>query len=200
MELRVQGERVVLAGYDADTEYPDGVVGAELTEALQEWARVAAAFIRAGTGPEDEAAAVVSQRGRQLAARVAGTVGEPVNYVDPVTATEQLVHPPRNGGVTVLARRLLGGDPQGTEPTPWGTGLIVAAFVGVVVAVAMLALTSTLAAETTNWLTLGAAVMVTAGLSPSLWLARKLPIVRWVVLGAAAGVAFSWVGVLAIVL
>ncbi|QFU85968.1 DUF2537 domain-containing protein [Amycolatopsis sp. YIM 10] len=187
MELRVRGERAVL-GEEVD---PHNVaIGADLADALHEWARVAAAVRRANG--DREAAAVVSQRGRQLAGRVAEVMGTPVYYVDPVTDAGSVVPPPE-----ALVRHAREKRPE--EPTPWATGLTVAAFVGVVVFVAMLALARTLAAETSGLLAFVAAVLVSAGLAPSLWLGRKLPILRWVVLGAAAGIAFSWIGVLAVV-
>ncbi|AXB45474.1 DUF2537 domain-containing protein [Amycolatopsis albispora] len=186
MELRVRGERAVL-GEEVD---PHNVaIGADLADALHEWARVAAAVRRANG--DSEAAAVVSQRGRQLAGRVAEVMGTTVYYVDPVTDAGSVITPPE-----ALVRRPA---PRPEEPTPWATGLTVAAFVGVVVFVAMLALARTLAAETSGLLAFVAAVLVSAGLAPSLWLGRKLPILRWVVLGAAAGIGFSWIGVLAVV-
>ncbi|MFI6029691.1 DUF2537 domain-containing protein [Amycolatopsis magusensis] len=184
MELRVRGERAVL-GEEADPHQV--ALGADLADALHEWARVAAAVRR--SNPDREAAAVVSQRGRQLAGRVAEVTGTPVYYVDPVTDAGSVIPPPE-----ALVR-----EPRPPEPTPWVTGLTVAAFVAVVVFVAMLALARTLAAETSGLLAFVAAVLVTAGLAPSLWLGRKLPILRWVVLGAAGGLAFSWIGVLAVV-
>ncbi|SFP46293.1 Protein of unknown function [Amycolatopsis arida] len=183
MELRVQGERAVLSGAVRSTGRR---LDRELVEALHEWARVAAAVRRSGAGPDVEAAAVVSRRGRQLAARVATALGQPVRYRDPVTDRPSTV-PPAAGGTA--------GSP---EPTPWATGLVVAGFAGVVVVVAVLALAHTLAASTSGWVAIVATAVVTAGMAPSLWLARGLPVVRWIVLGATAGVALSWIGVLTI--
>ena len=84
------------------------------------------------------------------------------------------------------------------EPTPWLTGLTVSAFIAAVVVVAMLALATTLARETSGWLALVASVVVTAGITPSLWLVRRTPILRWAAYGAAAGVVLAWAGVLVI--
>lgn len=197
MELRVRGDRAVLKGHgDAYTREIDPhslALGVELADALHEWAQVAGALRRSANGPT-EAATVVSRRGQQLAARVAGVMGTSVHYVDPVTGEQVLVPPPP---AAEAPRRMFAG--VGDEPTPWGTGLVVAAFVAAVVIVAMMALAVALAAETTGWLVLVAAVVVTAGIAPSLWLVRKLPIIRWVALGAAAGVVLSWFGVLAVV-
>lgn len=200
MELRVKGEHAVLTGAHGREADPRSVaLDLDLADALHEWARVAAALRRAGADAEVEAAAMVSQRGRQLAGRVATSFGTPVHYLDPVTEQPLLVPPPRRGaGNSMLVRCLLGPDPAGNGPTPWATGLTVAAFVAVVAVVAMLALATTLAAETAGWIAIAASFVVTAGLTPSLWLARKLPILRWVVVGAAAGVAVSWIGVLII--
>ncbi|NIH86973.1 DUF2537 domain-containing protein [Amycolatopsis granulosa] len=197
MELRVRGDRAVLKGHGAaytrEIDPHSLALGVELADALHEWAQVAAALRRSATGP-GEAAAVVSRRGRQLAARVAGVMGTPVHYVDPVTGEQVVVPPPPR---TDPPPRLFAG--VGDEPTPWGTGLVAAGFVAAVVVVAMMALVVALAAETSGWVVLLAAVVVTAGIAPSLWLARKLPIIRWVALGAAAGVVLSWFGVLAVV-
>lgn len=204
MELRIRGERVVLKGHgDAYTREIDPhslALGTELADALHEWARVAAAVRRAAdNGEPGEAAPVVGRRGYQLALRVATVMGTPVHYVDPVTDDIFVVAPlPPEERAPSLVHRLFGSHEIGTEPTPWGTGLVVSAFVAVVVTTAMLALAVALAAETSGWVVLAAAVVVTAGLSPSLWLTRRTPIVRWVALGAAAGCVLAWFGVLAI--
>jgi hypothetical protein len=210
VELRIRGERAVLAGPGGpgarEVDPHDLAIGAELADALHEWARVASAVRRAGddeeAGGEQEATAVVSQRGRQLATRVAAVMGTTVHYLDPVTQTEVRITPPNQpppeAGPTAptLTERLFGvPDPEG-EPTPWFTGLTVAGFAAAVVVIAMLALAGTLARETSGWLALLASVVVTGGLAPSLWLARKMPILRWAALGAAAGMLVSWVGVL----
>jgi hypothetical protein len=205
VELRVRGERAVLAGQDGlraarEVDPRSVALGTDLADALHEWARVAAAVGRTPeeTGPS-EAAMVVSQRGRQLAGRVAAVMGVPVEYLDPVTDNAVVVPPPPPS-VRTTARKLFGSPDARDEPTPWATGLVVAAFVAVVVIIAMLALASTLAAETSGLLAIVAAAVVSAGLSPSLWLARRLPIVRWIALGAATGMVLSWIGVLVVAL
>jgi hypothetical protein len=210
VELRIRGERAVLAaddGVDVQEADPHSLaIGSELAEALHEWARVAAALRRAEPAASAEhsaeAAAVVSRRGHQLAVRVAAAMGAPLVYRDPVTDLETLIEPPSRTSATALplVQRLFGTAEYDREPTPWGTGLTVAAFVAAVLCVAMLALAGTLATETSSWLAVAASIVVTAGLAPSLWLARRLPIVRWAALGAAVGVVIAWVGVLVDVL
>lgn len=204
MELRVRGERAVLSGRGAPHREIDPhslALGVELAEALHEWARVAAAVRRSRqAGEPGQAALVVRRRGHQLAARVAAVMGTAVFYVDPVSDETIVVAPPRPESAPTLANRLFGASRPGTEPAPWGTGLLVAAFIAAVVITAMLALADAMAAEVSGWLVLVAAAVVTAGLAPSLWLARRLPIVRWIALGAAAGMIIAWFGVLAIAL
>jgi hypothetical protein len=217
VELRIRGERAVLAGPGGESAReidPHSLaIGAELAEALHEWARVAAAVRRSGedtdaSAGEHEAAAVVSQRGRQLATRVAAVMGTPVHYLDPVTQAEVLIEPPAqpadDEAVTErqpsVFERLFGTPDPAGEPTPWPTGLTVAGFVAAVIIVAMLALAGALAHETSGWFTVLCSVLVTAGIAPSLWLGRKVPILRWAALGAAVGVVVSWVGVLVVAL
>ncbi|MFE0023069.1 DUF2537 domain-containing protein [Amycolatopsis sp. NPDC059021] len=205
MELRVKGERAVLAGPGGEQAREVDphrlAIGSDLAQALHEWARVASAVSRAETG-SGEPAQVVSQRGRQLAARLAAVMGTTVRFVDPVTGAETVVDPPSRAKTARVrfAEQLFGPRGQGDEPTPWLTGLTVSAFAAVLVVVAMLALARTLARETSSWLALAATVVVTAGIAPSLWLGRRIPIVRWAVFGAAAGIVIAWIAVLVVVL
>jgi hypothetical protein len=209
VELRIRGERAVLAADDGvgvrEADPHSLPLGPELADALHEWARVAAALSRAEEegAPQErgsEAGAVVSRRGYQLATRVAAVMGAPVSYVDPVTGADVVIEPPRPSKAPSVVERLLGKPEPESEVTPWGTGLTVAVFVAAVLAVAMLALAGTLATETSGWLAVAACLVVTGGLAPSLWLARRLPILRWAALGAAGGMLVSWVGVLVVVL
>lgn len=82
----------------------------------------------------------------------------------------------------------------GSEPTPWGPGLIISAFVAVLVSVAVYVITAGLADR--PWFAVIANIVVVAGLSPALWLSRGLPVLRWVALGGAVGVAAAWFAVL----
>ncbi|MFJ4102101.1 DUF2537 domain-containing protein [Amycolatopsis japonica] len=199
MELRIREGRAVLAGPGGESARevdPHSLaIGTDLAQALHEWARVASAVGSSGT----EAASVVSQRGRQLAQRVAATMGTSVRFVDPVSGDGVIIDPPTPAPRSELARRLFGTPDPAGEPTPWLTGLTVSAFVAAVVVVAMLALANTLARETNGWLALLASAVVTAGITPSLWLARRVPIVRWASFGAAAGIVIAWIGVLIVV-
>ncbi|OXM65045.1 DUF2537 domain-containing protein [Amycolatopsis vastitatis] len=204
MELRIRGERAVLAGpggeHAREVDPHKLAIGADLAQALHEWARVASAV---STDPADsggEAAAVVSQRGRQLAGRLASVMGTAVRFVDPVTGADTVVEPPPRAAKAAhrFVRSVLGPPGPPGEPTPWLTGLTVSAFIAAVVVVAMLALATSLARETAGWLALVGAVIVTAGIGPSLWLIRRTPILRWAAYGAAAGVVIAWIGVLVI--
>lgn len=217
VELRIRGDRAVLtdgASDERELEPETLPLGAELAAALHEWARVAAAVRRAAEGdataiaePGEDTVGVVSRRGYQLAGRVATEMRVPVHYVDPVTDVATVVVPtpvapavarrgPRHArpGGSGLFRRTPG------EPTPWATGLTVSAFLAAVVLVGMLALMSTLAEATSGWLALAAAIVVSGGMAPSLWLGRRVPILRWVCFGAAAGLAASWLGLLFVLL
>ncbi|MDS0133373.1 MULTISPECIES: DUF2537 domain-containing protein [unclassified Amycolatopsis] len=201
MELRIRGERAVLAGpggeHAREVDPHKLAIGADLARALHEWARVASAVT---ADPGVEAGAVVSQRGRQLATRLASVMGTTVRFVDPVTGEDTVVEPPApptEPGYRFV-RAVLGPPGPPGEPTPWLTGLTVSAFIAAVVVVAMLALASTLVRETSGWVALGASVIVTAGIAPSLWLIRRTPILRWAAYGAAGGVVIAWFGVLVI--
>ena len=77
------------------------------------------------------------------------------------------------------------------EPTPWATGLTVSAVIAVIVGIALLSLSQGLAAVG-FWPVVLANLLVAAGLTPSLWLARATPIWRWLAYGAAAGIALTW--------
>ncbi|MGW7536347.1 DUF2537 domain-containing protein [Amycolatopsis sp. NPDC054798] len=195
MELRIRGEQAVLAGpggeHAREVDPRRLAIGADLAQALHEWARVASAVARSESDA-DVAGSVVSQRGRQLAARLAAVMGTEVRFVDPVTGVETVVEPPPRPDQPARAR-----TPD--EPTPWLTGLTVSAFAAAVVIVAMLALAGTLARETSTWLALIASLVVTGGVAPSLWLGRKVPILRWAVYGAGGGLVLAWIGVLATV-
>jgi hypothetical protein len=191
IQLRANGDRAVLvrddgAGDDEAVTEPGRLpLGTELTDALHEWAKVAAAVGRAEPGVA--AGEVVSRRGLQLAGRVATSLGVAVRYVDPLSGDESVVEPVRLPKPSDVAAR----PPRPTEPTPWLTGLTVSAASLVITIVTVVTLAVALA-ETYSLLALGSNVVVTAGLLPSLWLIHRQPIWRWVAYGVAGGIALAW--------
>lgn len=184
IQLRANGERAVLVGDDgiAVTEPGRMPLGTELTDALHEWAKVAAAVGRAEPGAA--AGAVVSRRGLQLAGRVATSLGVVVRYVDPLSGAESVVEP-------VVSPKPAPAPPRPREPVPWVTGLTVSAASAALVVVTVVTLAVTLA-ETYSLLALASNVVVTAGLLPSLWLIHRQPIWRWVAYGVAVGIGVAW--------
>ena len=82
------------------------------------------------------------------------------------------------------------------EPTPWGTGLTVAAFVAAVTGAAVVVL-SLGVARVHPLLAVGLNVVAVGGLAPTLWGWRGVPVLRWFVLGGGVGVALGWLALLA---
>lgn len=74
------------------------------------------------------------------------------------------------------------------EPTPWGTGLTAAAFAAAVVAAAIVVLSLGLI-RVHPLLAVGLNLIAVGGLAPTVWGWRRIPVVRWFVLGGAIGVA-----------
>ena len=85
------------------------------------------------------------------------------------------------------------------ETTPWATGLTVAGFVAAVTAVAVLVLSMGLI-RVHPLLAIGLNVVAAGGLAPTLWGWRRRPVLRWLVLGGAAGVAGAWLALVAMAL
>ncbi|PVZ13216.1 DUF2537 domain-containing protein [Actinomycetospora cinnamomea] len=223
VELRAVRGHAMVAGVPLSDRTDGRTWGlpTDLVDALQEWARVAAsvgpfaAVPGARPAPPDAAAEAVSRRGRQLAARLSVELAVPVDYCDPVTghrvalrAVTRTPHPPP---VPPLPVRFVDHGPPhpgdtGTpspvaaaaEPTPWGTGLVLAVLVAGLVLLANLALAAPLI---TGLGPLGLLVdaAVVAGLVPALWLNRHVPTWRWAVYGtfAGTGVAFLFLAVAA---
>lgn len=77
------------------------------------------------------------------------------------------------------------------DSTPWGTGLTVAAFSAVVTGAAIVVLSLGLS-RVHFWLAVGLNLVAVGGLAPTVWGWRRLPVVRWFVLGSGAGVAVAW--------
>lgn len=191
MELRVRGGRAVLAGRDDAGEHevdPHTLpLGAGLADALHEWAKVAEAILRTDPPANGAAGALVTRRGRQLAGRLAADMGTPVAYTDPVTGEQVVVEAPRPERAPVEEPEP---EPQ-AEQTPWGTGLTVSVFTAAVVTFMVVTLSLGLG-ETSPWLALLANVLVVGGIAPSVWLARKVLVWRWVAYGVVAGVLLAW--------
>lgn len=82
------------------------------------------------------------------------------------------------------------------EPVPWATGLAVAGFVAAVTAVGVVVLGLGLS-RVHPLLALGLNVVAAGGLAPTLWGWRNTPVLRWLVLGAGAGVVGAWLTLLA---
>ncbi|MBW0119246.1 DUF2537 domain-containing protein [Pseudonocardia abyssalis] len=182
--LRAAGGRVELG----DRRPEDPPLPDELNAALREWAAFAVAAGRSGMPDERE---LVRRRGRQLASRVAGVRGRPVEYVDPMSGVVESVRAlpspvPRADG----RRRSLAVEPPG--PTPWGTGLPIAAFFAVLVTIGDVQLSSAFA-EAFGLLWVPANLLVGLGLAPSLYLLSTVPFWRWPAIGAAVGLVAAWV-------
>jgi len=164
-----------------DRQPGDPQLPADLRDALQEWSTYATAATRSGRAEE---LLVVRRRGRQLASRVADVLGRPVELIDPVTGAVESVRVGATGPIPRLAA-----EPPG--PTPWSTGLTVAAFFAVLVAIADIVLSRAFA-EAFGLLWVPANLLVGLGLSPSLWLVRGTPFWRWPALGATVGLGVAW--------
>ena len=78
------------------------------------------------------------------------------------------------------------------EPTPWATGLTVAAFVAAVIGAAVVVLGVGLV-RVHSLLAAGLNLVAVGGLAPTVWGWRKTPVVRWLALGSGVGVAVAWV-------
>ncbi|TQM81412.1 uncharacterized protein DUF2537 [Saccharothrix saharensis] len=201
MELRVQDGRAVLAGRDdageREVDPRTLPLGAGLADALHEWAKVADAVMRAESPSDGVASALVTRRGRQLAGRVAADMGTPVEYTDPVSGEQVLVEVPSDEDEPHDAD-VADGEPEEPEPreeTPWGTGLTVTLIVAAVVTFTVYTLSVGLG-ETSQWLALLANALVVGGIAPSVWLARNVPVWRWVAYGVVAGVLAAWLSLL----
>ncbi|HVL83543.1 MAG TPA: DUF2537 domain-containing protein [Pseudonocardia sp.] len=173
-----QGGRVVLAeAHPGDPPLPP-----DLALALREWAAVAAAVMSAGGDAQE--CEQVRRRGQRLAQRIADALGRPVEYVDPVTGSVEVVPTMSREPVPLLR-------PEPAGPVPWATGLPVAAFFAVFTALADVLLSSAFA-EAFGLLWVPANLLVGVGLAPSLWLLRHTPLWRWPALGVAAGLVAAW--------
>ena len=217
MQLRARDGRAVLAeddiefgigggideGGDADLDSDDIQLDADLARALQEWARVAEAVARSvpTDGGAGAASGLISRRGRQLATRLAAEMGTVISYVDPLTGEIVDVGepedewPPRRAGGAHAAPTDRERPSRPTQRTPWGTGLVVSAFAAMIVLFAVIALSEALGAAS-RWLAVAANVIIALGLAPSIWLARNVPVWRWVAYGVIGGIVLAWIALL----
>lgn len=232
MWLHARDGRAVLAGDAEDNAAPDNrqevdphslAIGADLANALHEWARVADAVARAAAahapdegvdvtesaqdgGRADNAAGdLVSRRGRQLAARVAAVMRTPVNYADPLTGNVVEVPVPLVERAEAEPHAYDGDHeddpdriepPAGpAEPTPWATGITVSIVTSILMLLVVVALSLALG-EASRWLALIANLVIAVGLAPSVWLARNALVWRWVAYGVVAGIGVAWIALL----
>lgn len=82
-------------------------------------------------------------------------------------------------------------------PTPWGTGLTVAAFTAAVTGTAIVVLSMGMT-RVHPLISIGLNLVAVGGLAPTLWGWRAIPVRRWFVLGAAVGVAAGWLTLVAL--
>ena len=85
------------------------------------------------------------------------------------------------------------------DSTPWGTGLTVSAFVAAVTAAAIVVLSIGMT-RVNPIVSIALNLVAAGGLAPTLWGWRRVPVRRWLVLGAAVGVAVGWTALLALAL
>ena len=160
----------------------DPPLPAELRQAIQEWAALATAVSRSGGLEEHD---LVRRRGRLLASRVADVLGRPVEFADPATGAVESVTDGGTGSVATSTVRT-------AEPTPWATGLPVAAFAAVFVTMGDVVLSRAFA-NAFGLLWVPANLLVGLGLAPSLYLLRRVPFWRWPAMGTSVGLVAAWV-------
>ncbi|MCX6483226.1 MAG: DUF2537 domain-containing protein [Mycobacterium sp.] len=85
------------------------------------------------------------------------------------------------------------------DSTPWGTGLTVSAFVAAVTAAAIVVLSIGMT-RVNPVVSIALNLVAVGGLAPTLWGWRRVQVRRWLVLGAAVGVAVGWTTLLALAL
>ena len=202
VQLHARAGKAVLVGHDGtqlrEVDPRSLALPSDLTAALHEWAEVARALVPNDHQPVGGTAGdLVTRRGRQLAGRLATELGLPIDYADPVTGRMVEVGP------AVLAEPpaepveddVVVEDFPRREPTPWATGLTVAIVVAAMITVAVTTLSFALA-QASLWLAVIANVVIIGGLSPSVWLARDVPVWRWVALGVTSGLGIAWIALL----
>lgn len=214
MQLRARDGRALVAGESGDVPASGddtaqaGVevdphslaLGADLADALHEWARVADAIHRNGQPGGSAAARLISRRGRQLAARLAAEMGSPVSYADPLTGEVTEVDVPddaadERGSATQWWAERHARHRMVAEPPPWSTGLTVSGITAILIMIVVVTLSLALGAAN-RWLPLIANVVIALGLAPSVWLARRALVWRWVAFGVVGGMVAAWIALL----
>lgn len=202
-ELRARAGRAVLVertDRGGQERAPEALELPEtLVQSLHEWAGVVGTL--EPVDATSDSAEVLSRRGRQLAVRLAAEVGGQVGYHDPLSG--KLTRVGRQRPVERSARAAAEQDPDTTRlprpgqepPTPWGTGLAVAAIIAALVAVALVIISTGLA-EVNALLAIAVNLAVAAGTAPSIWIGRRVLVWRWVALGAAGGIVLAWIALL----
>jgi hypothetical protein len=109
-----------------------------------------------------------------------------------VTTRERIVVPRHSLPRTTVVNPLAPPPVEPPGPTPWATGLLIAAFAAVFLTLADVALCRAFA-EAFGLLWIPANLLVGMGLAPSLWLLRRTPLWRWPALGATVGLGVSWI-------
>ncbi|MBU3705590.1 MAG: DUF2537 domain-containing protein [Mycobacterium sp.] len=88
--------------------------------------------------------------------------------------------------------------PEESAPrTPWGTGLTLAGFTAAVTAAAIVVLSLGMI-RVHPAVSIALNAIAVGGLAPTLWGWRRIPVRRWLVLGAGVGVAIGWIVLLAV--
>jgi hypothetical protein len=105
---------------------------------------------------------------------------------------ERKTSPEQRYSLTTSVNPLVPAPVEPPGPTPWATGLLIAAFVAVFLTLADVALCRAFA-EAFGLLWIPANLLVGLGLAPSLWLLRRTPLWRWPALGATVGLGVSWI-------
>ncbi len=84
------------------------------------------------------------------------------------------------------------------ESAPWTVGLSVALFVAGVVGCAIYVVSAGLADRPIIAIIVN--IAVAGGVLPAIWLSRRLPVLRWIALGAALGIVAAWFSTLVFLL
>ena len=195
------GRTVGPGGGETEVDPHSLALGADLADALHEWARVADAVHRNGQDGASVAARLISRRGQHLAAQLAAVMGRPVSYADPLTGEVTEVDVPDDvpaEQASVANWWAKQGAPRhraSEEPPPWATGLTVSVVTAILLMIVVITLSLALG-QANRWLPLIANIVIAVGLAPSVWLARNAPVWRWVAYGVVAGIVVAWVALL----